>query len=240
MREHPILCAGPVVRHIIAGIQTQDRRPLTRRNSFVDGHDAPSWNLLDLSAAWVDPGPSPVGNPGPYLKAPCPTAGTVHRVYPRVQVGDVLWCRETWRPVMESWASFVEYRAGGTRGEHGDRFEGLNKIALRFPGARKDVHSEHWHPSIHMPRWASRLTLEVTGVRVERLQDISEADARAEGIPTNEAGEFLAPERLAPWRFTTARDAFAVWWDEFYGVGMVDSWEASPWVCAVTFKVVTP
>lgn len=77
-------------------------------------------------------------------------------------------------------------------------------------------------------------------IRVERLQDISEADARAEGIPTNEAGEFLAPERLAPWRFTTARDAFAVWWDEFYGVGMVDSWEASPWVCAVTFKVVTP
>ena len=75
-----------------------------------------------------------------------------------------------------------------------------------------------WRPSIHMPRWASRITLEVTGVRVERLQDISEADAIAEGVYTDPA--------------CPAYDAYAQLWDEINGLG---SWEANPWVWVVGF-----
>ncbi|WP_212525889.1 hypothetical protein [Actibacterium sp. MT2.3-13A] len=96
----------------------------------------------------------------------------------------------------------------------------------------------NWHPSIHMPRWASRLTLVVTDVRVQRLQEISEADARAEG-----ARFAMEPTRkLQGWTFdevysrAMARDAFAHLWDGLNakrGFG----WAANPWVVALTFTV---
>ena len=83
-----------------------------------------------------------------------------------------------------------------------------------------------WRPSIHMPRSASRLTLTVTEVRVQRLQDISEEDARAEGIE----GEFL------PWPqgYWTYRPYFAELWNSLHGP---DAWDANPWVVALSFTV---
>lgn len=76
-----------------------------------------------------------------------------------------------------------------------------------------------WRPSIHMPRWACRITLEITGVRVERLQDISEADARAEGI----TGSLV--------RDVTA--AYSALWQSIYGEKI---WQANPWVWVIEFK----
>lgn len=93
-----------------------------------------------------------------------------------------------------------------------------------------------WKPSIHMPRWASRITLEVTDVRVERLKDISEADAAAEGVIFN------GHHRSNPWssdglrHWLTARDAYADLWRDINGE---DSWDANPWVWVVEFKRVT-
>jgi hypothetical protein len=97
-------------------------------------------------------------------------------------------------------------------------------------------------PSIHMPRWASRLTLLVTDVRVERLNDISEADAWAEGCKKGEAddaGGFFPAEEPDPsgiglrgW--DNARDWFADLWEEINGD---DAWDANPWIVAVTFTV---
>ncbi|EPE8811629.1 hypothetical protein ACSOQ0_001366 [Yersinia enterocolitica] len=79
-----------------------------------------------------------------------------------------------------------------------------------------------WTPSIHMPRWASRINLMITGVRVERLQDISEQDAMAEGVSANE--------------HSPARYVFGSLWQSIYGADNPKSWQANPWVWVITFR----
>lgn len=85
-----------------------------------------------------------------------------------------------------------------------------------------------WKPSIHMPRWASRITLTVTEVRVQRLQEISEADARAEGVTQHRYGTARNPS------WTDYKTSFEWLWDSLHGP---DAWAANPWVVAVSFTV---
>jgi hypothetical protein len=87
-----------------------------------------------------------------------------------------------------------------------------------------------WRPSIHMPRSASRLTLRLTDVRVQRLQDISEEDALAEGVKRSQRA--ISPDSAD---YCTARDSYASLWESIYGPG---SWDANPWVWALTFSVI--
>ena len=115
--------------------------------------------------------------------------------------GDRLWVRETW---FQGYATV--YRAdypGDQAGPSGDP-------------------ADKWRPSIHMPRWASRITLEVTGVRVERVQDISIGDAYAEGISD---GNWLSPV-----------EKFILLWDGIYAKRGY-SWESNAWVWVVEFEV---
>ena len=98
-----------------------------------------------------------------------------------------------------------------------------NNIFYRADGKPDPWDGVRWKPSIHMPRLASRITLEITGVRVERLQDISEEDALAEGVTRS---------ALDPWN----RTAFARLWESINGP---DSWDANPFVWVVEFKKVT-
>jgi hypothetical protein len=97
-----------------------------------------------------------------------------------------------------------------------------------------------WKPSIHMPRWASRITLEITGVRVERLQDISDEDAQAEGTPCYVCGGSLVGLSEADChcfhRKANASD-YRCLWESINGAG---SWDANPWVWVVEFKRVMP
>ncbi|MDO9471935.1 MAG: hypothetical protein Q7J28_02685 [Caulobacter sp.] len=130
---------------------------------------------------------------------------------PYGQPGDLLYVRETW----------------AADGQGGVRYY-----------ATDDVHDlRRKRVSIHMPRWASRLTLEITDVRVERLQDISEADALAEGIQRWPDGRFAGddhdpdPNRLAA---TSAVGAYSLLWTHINGPG---SWDANPFVWAVSFRV---
>jgi hypothetical protein len=124
----------------------------------------------------------------------------------RYAVGDRMWVRES---ITQSGA-LVGYMAGGPCG---------HKI---WPAEWK----QSSRPSIHMPRWASRLTLIVEGVKVERLQDISEADALAEGCPAQ------TPEELAG---MDTRGWYRDLWNSINGPG---AWDANPWVVALTFRVV--
>lgn len=126
---------------------------------------------------------------------------------PYGQPGDLLWVRETW-----AWYGC----------ERDPR-----EVLYRADTSNLPESHGRWRPSIHMPRWASRITLRVTGVRVERLQDITEVDAIAEG-----AQPFRLP--CHPQRETLRHvDGFALLWESINGAG---SWDANPWVWVVEFE----
>lgn len=126
-------------------------------------------------------------------------------------IGDRLWVREAWG-LMDTQPS-----DGPDRATLGYRADG----DAAAPNGRHQL----WRPSIHMPRWASRITLEITDVRVERLQDISEDDAWAEGFPDPEGANREYPDRARYW--------FRNLWGEINGKG---SWDMNPWVWALTFR----
>ncbi|MEZ3415168.1 hypothetical protein HP563_08920 [Pantoea dispersa] len=120
-------------------------------------------------------------------------------------VGDRLYVREAHSVRVES----SEYSPGAVWYRESD-------IGRKWEGAIR------WTPSIHMPRWASRITLEITGVRVERLNDISEDDAKAEGAPTECC--VIGDKHFLGFRSL---------WRSIYGA---DSWQANPWVWVIEFK----
>jgi hypothetical protein len=132
---------------------------------------------------------------------------------PHGKVGDLLWVRENWAFHLQSIGSVTD--------EDGPFVYAADAFALQYRLADK------WTPSIHMPRWASRILLEIVSVRVERLNDLSEADATAEGTPHS----------LGHPAGRTAVENFEHLWECLNGDG---SWEANPWVWAVEFKVVKP
>lgn len=117
-------------------------------------------------------------------------------------VGDRLWVRETW----------ARYNID----------QNSHDMAYRATTPDDWPKEGRWRPSIHMPRWASRITLEITGVRVERLNDISEDDAKAEGAPTECC--VIGDKHFLGFRSL---------WRSIYGA---DSWQANPWVWVIEFK----
>ncbi|MFU3727937.1 hypothetical protein [Pseudomonas aeruginosa] len=137
---------------------------------------------------------------------------------PYGQPGDRLWVREAWACTLVAQApgeEWVVYREGDNRTDYGGP----------------------WKPSIHMPRWASRILLEITAVRVERLQDISEEQAQAEGVKGEQCDHARqACADIGCWGDTT-KGAFGFLWESLNGEG---SWAATPWVWVVEFKRVTP
>jgi len=124
--------------------------------------------------------------------------------------GDLLWVRESFAggPTKNEYPVLL-YRA--------DFKDGYAPAALRFMTAKK------WTPSIYMPRWASRLTLRITDVRVERVRDISEADAQAEGVYTDPA--------------CPAYDSFQTLWNSINSK-RGHGWDVNPWVWVLTFEVI--
>lgn len=197
MSARPILFNGAMVRAILAGAKTQTRRVVR-------------WPTTDDDGARVITSRE-TGERWPYARrglndtpVRCPLGAP----------GDDLWVRETWSP-----RENVDPTVNVEKARHYCHY------AATYVG---DLNSEwhpygKWRPSIHMPRWASRLTLRVTTVRVERLHDITEGDARAEGVLT------LEPRTGA----TSVRERFADLWSEVYGR---ESWDANPWVWVVSFN----
>jgi hypothetical protein len=128
--------------------------------------------------------------------------------------GDRLWVRETWlRNAHDEVIYLADWR------EQGYEWEGMG-----------------WKPSIHMPRWASRLTLEITGVRVERVQDISEVDAQAEGVDREFRTVVMHPRGVKDYHMPLSyRAGFANLWNQI-NADRGFEWEANPWVWVVEFR----
>ena len=233
MKEHGLLFIAAMARAAVAGIKTQTRRLPTASNSLVDGVGISAKRWADMQFDWsravVDKGPSPAGNPGPYLHVPAGNGETWHRIYPRYQVGDRIWGRETWavkrhEPCLEHEREYqklcfpvIRYLADGQEIRHqGNRQTGDGIYGGLVEKAR---------PSIHMPRWAARIVRDITAVRVERLQDISEADALEEGVTYNDLpNNGLDPRRARTW--------YRGLWESINGTG---SWNANPPVIVIEF-----
>lgn len=230
MKERPILFSGPMVRALLRGEKTQTRRAVKPQPAYgcryeMNGAGTHALHLSDVPGReFVPPTPRSVDH-----LLPCPYG----------EPGDRLWVRETWAPCDDLVLNHdlddpenVAYRADLSA----RFFDGLQPLDTTnwnwdFVGTGT---KRGWRPSIFMPRWASRITLEVTEVRVQRVQDISPEDAEAEGcvcIGGHDVPLFtdtIGGEHLDP------RGAYQALWTKINGAA---SWDANPWVWAITFKV---
>ena len=148
------------------------------------------------------------------IEVPCPYG----------EPGDRLWVRETWCVMNKARTTCV------THGHHKKPERGWDIVF------RADEQHQHrgWRSSLFLPRWASRITLEVTGVRVERVQDISEEDARAEGAEPYEFSRRVYPSKHAAEEVSFShREGFHSLWNSINGA---KSWQANPWVWVVEFN----
>jgi len=239
MKERPILFSGPMVRAILEGRKTMTRRVVNTGRFKQD-----DWDISPTSDGYrIFRG----SKDDIVFNTACgrPARSMQDKIIrcPYGQPGDRLWVREKFRrwlsPDHAGW--IICYAADG-------------KVVYSDVQPEDDMdffdEPKNWKPSIFMPRWSSRLLLEVTAVRVERVQDISEADARAEGLSeiTKDGRLFKygIPDRDGlpgtdndgwPWSEWTAdpRQAFRKLWNSINaerGYG----WDANPWVWVVEFK----
>lgn len=222
MKERPIIFSAPMVRAILAGTKTQTRRVVKPQPPEILPAYAPKvyWPARDRHMTHGDPDGAAYlqfERPGDYDGAHVMRGGFGFRC-PYGQPGDRLWVRETWAQPDRRSAGFSPWV---------------------YAANYQERSSHRWRSSIHMPRCASRILLDVTDVRVERLQDISEADAQAEGVtPKWEPGcSGRLMDAFGGFSFRPAASAYAELWEQINGPG---SWDANPWVWVIEFKRVTP
>lgn len=239
MKERPILFSAPMVRAILDGTKTQTRWVV--KADFM--HDPKG----SLDAKWYFRGP----------RAACwdsyeTLAELIAQHCPYGQPGDRLWVRETWRtyksyndssPSDLPWTSMFWHEADS-------------------PKIKLDALAGKLRPSIHMPRRASRITLEITGVRVERLQDISDHDCLCEGVTVDLGGEVPITSVAGQHQHYLRQGSYALLWESINGRPKLPTntqskrysrvaawlakhpnttgWDANPWVWVVEFERVKP
>ncbi|EDU0618595.1 hypothetical protein AHY83_004336 [Salmonella enterica subsp. salamae] len=218
-----------MVRAILDGRKTQTRRPIkwkqTRFTEIAERDDGSLW-------PWAED---------------CERGGDIWFACPFGEVGDRIWVRETWATLGNEDGCCVDWDDELCKGDEKSAARIYRASCEQRPGdyglwsipddADWKPHTENqkfegaWRPSIHMPRWASRITLEITDVRVERLNNISECDAKAEGIKQDwtciDPGLGLYAHK------NDVQDDYETLWKSIYGE---ESWVANPWVWAITFR----
>lgn len=240
MKEHGILMSAPMVKAILAG-----RKSVTRRIVKVGKLLPDSMQRSPSAGAWWS-------DPGGWIECP----------YGRV--GDRLWVREAWKYPGSCWSSeqpnviahSIVYAADGARriivrphDVNAPQKDGIPAHICRCSGKGDEFERYHDHaeeltrywarswPSIFMPRWASRITLTVTDVRVERLQEISEEDARAEGCEAWVSGHGpvgYQPERTEYHGLASFRHGYEMLWQDINGERA--PWSSNPWVWVIAFR----
>ena len=212
MKERPILFSSSMVRAILDGSKTQTRRVVKPQPEWVNenagcGIATGGGIMPSPRADWLHWRGSRLLRPEPRCPYGLP--------------GDRLWVRETFAIVPRT----AYARSDGV--QQTLRPDDDHDAAIYRAGWDRSNGGFRWRPSIHMPRWASRILLEIADVRVERLQDISEADAKAEGAHNHKYnGLDLAYAR-----------AYSDLWESINGP---DSWAANPWVWVVEFRRIEP
>lgn len=204
MKEHPMLMNAPMVRAILAGTKTQTRRVIKPQPP----RDCAPIRVEEFHPTVIDRNGDE--QPGAPIFGAFDLGGEWGVRCPYGQPGDRLWVRETW---------------GTATGEHSARWKQgtiLYRADAGIDIAGQEVDLMRWKPSIHMPRWASRITLEIISIRVEQLQDISRGDAMEEGCPFPNMAKGDDPRK---W--------YADLWEQINGP---DSWEQNPWVWVVEFR----
>lgn len=229
IKERPILFNGAMVRALLDGSKTQTRRVVKPAPEMVTDRKIEPWE----------------GDPAALLNL-LEQSG---RRCPYGQPGDRLWVRETWGVVSNAWdgdgnlvdwvpdrpataIADMPFGQGYYSGHAIYAADGSHEWAGDDDGGGEPRSA--WHPSIHMPRAASRILLEIVSVRVERLQEIGDVDSRAEGVTIEDrhmggycAGQFLPPSVRA----------YRELWE---GINGASAWNANPWVWVVEFKRVAP
>ncbi|CUY34778.1 Uncharacterised protein [Serratia marcescens] len=211
MKECPVIFNGEMVRAILDGRKTQTRRVIA--NVSPD-------NCIPLQ--------KPTKTKDGIYTHVMDALG--HGLCPLGRVGDRMWVRETFSILGNDDGCPIDWDGNLIKGDEKHAARIYKASCWQEPGNyglwsipdRDTQYEGAWRPSIHMPRWASRITLEITAVRVERLNDISDGDAISEGcsISDMKSGDCVA-------------DVFARLWSSIYGV---DSWNANPWVWVIEFR----
>lgn len=208
-RERPILFNREMVRAVLDGRKTQTRRIMNPQPEFEQGYEAPHEH--EIGIFWKD---EESLDSIEHLISLCPYG----------KPGDELWVRETW----QTWCEF-DHLSPGKLPEDAD---------IQYPAT-----CDHWvskeRPSIHMPRWASRIQLKITNVRVERLLDISEQDALAEGIARSTRRVLGGHETIykdyvdVGHYFHSPKKSFESLWVSINGP---DSWDSNPYLWVIQFE----
>lgn len=218
VKEKSILFSGPMVRAILEGRKTQTRRVLKKPENYG----------------------CPTGDCPHDTQDQCNKA--MQSLCPYGNVGDRLWVREAFNVYNEPTALEAAQRTQAFEKLCSGEEKDIVKLALEIPlptGKKKVMYKADygawadnpdsdlkWKSSIHMPRWASRITLEITSIRVERLQDISEEDAKAEGVDCLDVIWASIPE-------PSYKGKFKWLWESINGPGL---WDLNPWVWVIGFK----
>ncbi len=214
MTDRPIIFSAPMVRALLDGRKTQTRRVL--------GNSGPGRGRSNIFSAQIGWSDSYVMDPG--------NANWRERDTPYAP-GDRLWVRECWRTA----SAYDDLSPSQMGGEEPIRYE-ADQTWQTWGWGRPHSTGRH-RAARHMPRWASRLTLLVTDVRVQRLQEISEDDAKAEGADDG-FRQIVAPGNCPEPRCDGVHYGplwhFRDLWNSIHGP---DAWDANPWVAAISFTV---
>lgn len=217
MKAHGLLFMGDMARAMVLRQKTATRRIIAPHNSLIDGHGMRSWDRYGTplwDKAWVDDGPSPAGNTGPYLHLPF-SDGTTHRIYPRINAGDTIWGKETWTykvpPDSHAMKSGVKYRAD-------------NSLEAEAVFAK-------WKSSMFMPRWASRIERTVQAVCCQRANQLDDVEIAQEGILNHTKDGDLHKYGVEGWPWTDWQlSPLAAWRKLWIQANGPESWDANPWV----------
>lgn len=204
MTDHPVIFSGPMVRALLDGRKTQTRRMLYAKRKAKGGVIPASASILTYTEKVGERHVRRAYQPVSSVYSASPDDYFVLTGWHKRKPGDRLWAREN----ALYWVRNSDNRKDKVAAYAADGYE-------LEPG-------ERWTPSIHMPRWASRLTLTITATKIERVQAISEADAMAEGCRPLAGGR------------GSAADDFRSLWESINGP---NAWAGNPWVVALAFDV---